>query len=112
MAALISGQIVQLSPLVRRLLAPNPGPFTGPGTNTYIVGQSELAIIDPGPELVAHTDVLLDELGDSIRWILVTHTHRDHSPAARLIKERLGSQVQVIGMVNKSEGFSFDQQFE
>jgi len=111
MAALISGKITQLSPLVRRLLAPNPGPFTGPGTNTYIVGQSELAVIDPGPEIAAHVDTLLDELTGRIRWILVTHTHRDHSPAATLLKERLGSDVEVIGMPGNTEGMSFDQGF-
>ena len=112
MAALISGQISQISSHVRRLLAPNPGPFTGPGTNTYIIGQSELAIIDPGPELAGHVDVMLEQLSGDIRWILVTHTHRDHSPAARLLKERLGSQVQIIGMKNQGEGFSFDLKFE
>ena len=111
MAALIPGKIIQLSPLVRRLLAPNPGPFTGPGTNTYIVGQSELAIIDPGPEIAAHVDMLLDELAGRIRWILVTHTHRDHSPAANLLKKRLGSDVEVIGMPCNIEGMSFDQGF-
>jgi len=111
MAALVSGKITQLSPLVRRLLAPNAGPFTGPGTNTYIVGKSELAVIDPGPEIAAHVDTLLDELTGRIRWILVTHTHRDHSPAATLLKERLGSDVEVIGMPCDIEGASFDQGF-
>lgn len=111
MAALIPGKIIQLSPLVRRMLAPNPGPFTGAGTNTYIVGQSELAIIDPGPEIPSHIDTLLDGLTGRIRWILVTHTHRDHSPAATLLKERLGSDVEVIGMPCNVEGMSFDQGF-
>ena len=111
MAALTPGKIIQLSPLVRRILAPNPGPFTGPGTNTYIVGQSELAVIDPGPEIPSHVDALLDGLTGRIRWILVTHTHRDHSPAATLLKERLGSDVEVIGMPGNVEGMSFDQGF-
>lgn len=112
MAALTSGKIVQLSPLVQRLLAPNPGPFTGPGTNTYIVGQSELAVIDPGPEIAAHVDILHDAFAGRIRWILVTHTHRDHSPAAALLKERLGSDVEVIGVPSNHDGMSFDQSFK
>ncbi|MBL4608087.1 MAG: MBL fold metallo-hydrolase [Pseudomonadales bacterium] len=111
MVALITGQITQVSPRVKRLLAPNPGPFTGPGTNTYIVGKSELVLIDPGPEIVSHIDTLVDELAGNIRWILVTHTHRDHSPAAALLKKRLGSSVEVLGMLSAHDGPSFDQDF-
>lgn len=88
------GQLTQLSPLVRRMIAPNPGPMTYKGTNTYVVGQGEVAIVDPGPELPAHLDRLLDALqGETIVALLVTHTHRDHSPGATLLKARVGAPI-------------------
>ncbi|HVF76165.1 MAG TPA: MBL fold metallo-hydrolase [Acidimicrobiales bacterium] len=83
-----------LSPLVRRVLAPNPGIMTGPGTNTYLVGRDELAVIDPGPDdSEEHLDTVAAAGDGRIRWVLVTHTHADHSPGAAGLKARTGAQV-------------------
>lgn len=112
MAELVSGQITSLSSRVKRLLAPNPGPFTGAGTNTYIVGNDAVAVIDPGPLIDSHIDKILNEAAERIRWIILTHTHVDHSPAAAVLKERLGAQVEVLGMPSKQQGLSFDGQFK
>ncbi len=92
---IIPGTVVQLSSKVRRITAPNPGFMTGPGTNTYLLGAGEdLAVIDPGPAIAAHVEaVLAAAAGARIRWILVTHTHLDHSPAAALLKVRTGAQL-------------------
>lgn len=90
------GEVVKLSALVRRVTAPNPGMMTGPGTNTYIVGRKELALIDPGPDSEAHLQAILAVVGDRLRWILCTHTHLDHSPGARALKAATGAEV--IGM--------------
>jgi len=76
------GQLTELAPGVRRLVAPNPSMMTGPGTNTYLLGKSEIAVIDPGPNLGEHIEAIQKVAGAPIRWILVTHTHPDHSPAA------------------------------
>ena len=93
---IVPGEVVELSPLVRRITAPNPGMMTGPGTNAYIVGTSKLALIDPGPEIDSHRDVILKTVGDRLKWILCTHTHRDHSPGAAALKKATGAAV--IGM--------------
>jgi glyoxylase-like metal-dependent hydrolase (beta-lactamase superfamily II)/8-oxo-dGTP pyrophosphatase MutT (NUDIX family) len=91
------GRIVQLSERVRRLTAPNPGYMTGPGTNSYLVGDDDmLAIIDPGPDDAQHVEALLRESGARLRYIVATHTHMDHSPAARRLKELTGADV--LGM--------------
>ena len=82
-----------LTSLVRRIIAPNPGPMTGDGTNTYLVGEHELAVIDPGPDIPEHIDALLKSGQERIRWILCTHTHPDHSPAAAILKEKTGAKV-------------------
>lgn len=84
----------QISPLVRRLVENNPGPFTFTGTCTYIVGRGDVAVIDPGRENEAHTDAIIAALkGERIAQIVVTHTHKDHSPGARLLAERTGAPV-------------------
>jgi glyoxylase-like metal-dependent hydrolase (beta-lactamase superfamily II) len=90
---LIPGVARALSPMVRRIVAPNPGMMTGPGTNTYLVGVDEIAVIDPGPDDPAHLDTIAGCGGDRIRWILCTHTHSDHSPGAAGLKERTGAEV-------------------
>ena len=90
---MIVGVARALSPLVRRILAPNPGIMTGPGTNTYLVGIDEIAVIDPGPADEEHLDAIAGCGGDRIRWILLTHTHADHSPGAAGLKERTGAEV-------------------
>lgn len=88
------GQVVELEPLVRRVLAGNPGPFTYTGTETYIVGQGEVAIIDPGPDDPAHIAALLEAVaGEKVIAILCTHTHRDHSPAAPAVKAATGAPI-------------------
>jgi glyoxylase-like metal-dependent hydrolase (beta-lactamase superfamily II) len=79
--------------MVRRIVAPNPGMMTGPGTNTYLVGVDEIAVIDPGPDDAEHLDTIAGCGGDRIRWILCTHTHPDHSPGAAGLKERTGAEV-------------------
>jgi glyoxylase-like metal-dependent hydrolase (beta-lactamase superfamily II) len=87
------GVVDRLSPLVRRVLAPNPSVFTGPGTNTYLIGTDAVAVIDPGPTDDGHLDVVAEAGAGRIRWILVTHTHSDHSPGAAGLKERTGAEV-------------------
>jgi glyoxylase-like metal-dependent hydrolase (beta-lactamase superfamily II) len=95
-AELVPGVPRAISPMVRRILAPNPGVFTGPGTNTYLVGNDEVVVVDPGPDLgddTSHLDAIVACGSDRIRWIVCTHTHPDHSPAAAALKERTGAEV-------------------
>lgn len=95
---ILPGVPVRLSGRVRRITAPNPGFMTGPGTNSYLLGAGEeIAVIDPGPALAEHVQVLVEEARARIRWILVTHTHPDHSPAAALLAAKTGAQL--IGML-------------
>ena len=93
MAVIVPGEHVQLSTLVARITAPNPGMMTGPGTNTYLVGGERLALIDPGPDSPAHLAAMLAAVGSRLRWILCTHTHRDHSPGARALQAATGAEV-------------------
>ncbi len=87
-----------LSPLIRRVIANNPGPFTFHGTGTYIVGRGEVAVIDAGPDLASHVDALLAALeGETVSHLVVTHTHRDHSPATRYLKEVTGARSHGFG---------------
>ena len=88
-----AGQAVALSGLVVRTTAPNPGVMTGPGTNTYLVGTDDLAVIDPGPDNADHVHSLVDLGAGRIRWIVVTHTHPDHAPGAAALAVRTGAQV-------------------
>ena len=84
----------QVSPLIRRVVAENPGPFTFRGTGVYIVGHGEVAVIDPGPDMPAHIDLLLKALdGETVTHIFVTHGHMDHSPAARPLAAATGAPV-------------------
>lgn len=83
----------RLNSRVRRLVAPNPGVMTGPGTNTYLLGDKEVAVLDPGPALPEHIDAILAAAGDRIRWIVCTHTHPDHSPAWQAVAAATGAQV-------------------
>ena len=86
--------VQQISPLVRRLVENNPGPFTFTGTCTYIIGRGDVAVIDPGRENEAHTQAIIDALkGERIAHIVVTHTHKDHSPGAALLAERTGAPI-------------------
>jgi len=89
-----SGEAIAISPLVRRLVAPNGGPFTFTGTCTYLVGQGDLAIIDPGPEHDTHFEALVAAIGTArVSAIVVTHTHKDHSPLARRLKALTGAPI-------------------
>jgi len=90
---IVPGEFIQLNELVSRITAPNPGMMTGPGTNAYIIGRDDLALIDPGPESDVHHSALLKVVGNRLKWILCTHTHRDHSPGARALKAATGAQV-------------------
>ncbi len=87
------GRPAALSGSVVRVTAPNPGMMTGPGTNTYLVGVHELVVVDPGPDDEAHLDEVAELGAGRIRWIVVTHTHRDHSPGAAGLAARTGAQV-------------------
>ena len=86
-------QVDQFSPLVRRITAPNGSDMTGPGTNTYLLGREEIAVLDPGPIYDSHVDAILEAGGDKIRWIIVTHTHKDHSPVAAILAEKTGAEL-------------------
>ena len=83
----------RLNSRVRRLVAPNPGVMTGPGTNTYLLGNEEVAVLDPGPAIPAHIDAILAAGAGRIRWIVCTHTHPDHSPAWQAVAEATGARV-------------------
>ncbi len=92
------GEAVTLSPLVRRIVCDNPGPFTYKGTSTYIVGRGNVAVIDPGPDDARHLAAILDALdGESVSHILITHTHRDHSPLAARLKALTGAATYAQG---------------
>ena len=87
-------KLEQLQPGIARVLAHNPSAFTYYGTQTYLVGERELAVIDPGPDLPEHLDALADAIaGRPVVAIMCTHTHRDHSPAARPLAERTGASI-------------------
>ena len=91
-------QVQEVAPGVRAIVADNPSPFTFKGTISYIVGHGQVAIIDPGPDDVAHVAALLDAVRDeTVTHIFVTHTHRDHSPAAAKIKDATGAKVLAQG---------------
>lgn len=90
---IVHGVASALSPLVRRIVAPNPSMMTGPGTNTYLVGIDEIIVVDPGPDIESHLDAIAGCGGDRIRWIVCTHTHEDHSPGVAGLKKRTGAEV-------------------
>ncbi|MEK9969753.1 MAG: MBL fold metallo-hydrolase [Ferrovibrio sp.] len=94
------GTVSGLSPLVRRVIAQNPSPFTFHGTGTYIIGHGPkgIAVIDPGPDDTAHLEALLKAIdGETVSHILITHTHRDHSPGAAWLKARTGAPTYGFG---------------
>jgi glyoxylase-like metal-dependent hydrolase (beta-lactamase superfamily II) len=99
-AVLASGQLDEIAPAVRRLVANNPGFMTGPGTNTYVVGRERFLVIDPGPDEAVHVGRILGVTGGRIDAVLVTHTHRDHSPAAKSIAAATGAQLLGRGPPN------------
>ncbi len=92
------GVAEQVSPLIRRVLAHNPGAFTFKGTGVYIIGTHDVAVIDPGPDLPEHIEALRGALaGLNVTHILVTHTHTDHSPAAKWLKQYTGAKTYAYG---------------
>ncbi|SHJ26974.1 MBL fold metallo-hydrolase [Wenxinia saemankumensis] len=92
------GRAEEVAPGILRLLAPNPSPLTGPGTNTWLVGDGDLAVIDPGPADPRHLEAILAAArGRRVRAVLVTHAHRDHSALARPLAERTGAPVLAFG---------------
>lgn len=109
MSNLIHGKVVRLSDRLRRITAPNPGPMTDAGTNTYILGEEQVAVVDPGPLEQSHIDAILDSVGDKIKWIVATHTHPDHSPAVAPIAAATGAQV--VGMLPEDMMFQ-DETFK
>lgn len=97
------GVLSPLSPNVRRLIAHNPSPFTYAGTGTYVIGHGRVAVIDPGPAASEHIDNLLRALGgETVSHILITHTHLDHSPGARLLTERTAARTYGFGPHGRS----------
>lgn len=92
------GHLGRLTPLVRRMLCANPGPFTFTGTCTYVVGSGTVAVIDPGPDDPAHVAALLAALGgENVSHIVISHTHRDHSPAAAALQAATGARIVGCG---------------
>jgi glyoxylase-like metal-dependent hydrolase (beta-lactamase superfamily II) len=92
------GRVEEIAPGVRRLLCDNPSPVTFKGTVSYIVGRGSVAIIDPGPDDARHIAALLAAVrGETVSHVLVTHTHRDHSPAAARIKAATGAAIVAEG---------------
>lgn len=88
------GVVDRLTPLIRRVVANNPGPFTYLGTGTYIIGNGEVAVIDPGPDMDDHLEAILAATaGEKITHIFVTHNHMDHSPLARPLAARTGATI-------------------
>ena len=96
MPSILHGKYIQIAPNIHRVTAPNPSVMTGSGTNTYILGQKSLCVIDPGPLLDEHIDAILkaaDQIGGKIETIVVTHTHMDHSPAAMPLAQKTGAKL-------------------
>ena len=95
----VPGEPVELAPGLVRLTAPNPGLMTGPGTNSYLIGSGELAVIDPGPADESHLAALLAavEARGTLHSILVTHTHLDHAPGAAALAQATGAPVVGFG---------------
>jgi glyoxylase-like metal-dependent hydrolase (beta-lactamase superfamily II) len=92
------GRLERVAPGIRRIVARNPSPFTFRGTGTYVVGDGEVAVIDPGPDLDEHVAALLAGLfGEQVTHILITHTHSDHSPAAAALKAATGASTYGFG---------------
>lgn len=104
----VPGNADTLVPGLVRITSPNPGVMTGPGTNTYVVGTGDVAVVDPGPDDPGHLRVVHEAVqgaGGRIRWVLVTHTHPDHAPGAARLAAMSGAEV--VGFAPR-EGFSPD----
>lgn len=106
MADLSPGVASAISPLVRRIVAPNAGPMTGPGSNTYLVGVDEIVVVDPGPDMAGHVDAVVGCGGDRIRWIALTHSHEDHAGAAEALAKQTGAEILAYGGID--DGFELE----
>lgn len=96
-----------LSPLVRRVVAPNPSAMTGPGTNSYLVGIDEVAVIDPGPDDPEHLKAIVGAaMEERVRWVILTHTHPDHAPGAERIRKMTGAEI--LAFSKTANGFDVD----
>jgi glyoxylase-like metal-dependent hydrolase (beta-lactamase superfamily II) len=106
-----SESVAQIGPGLRRITAPNPGVMTGAGTNTYLLGEAEVAVVDPGPDIPQHVMAILSaiaEKGGKLKRIFATHTHMDHSPATRSLLRH--ADAEVIGAL-ASDGLFQDEHF-
>ena len=106
MPDLSPGVASAISPLVRRIVAPNAGLLTGPGSNTYLVGVDEIVVVDPGPDVASHVDAIVGCGGDRIRWIALTHGHEDHAGAATALAKETGAEILAFGSIG--EGFELE----
>ncbi|PKQ05309.1 MAG: MBL fold metallo-hydrolase [Alphaproteobacteria bacterium HGW-Alphaproteobacteria-11] len=107
------GACDEASPLIRRVVANNPSAFTYKGTGTYIIGHGEVAVVDPGPMLMPHVEALLAALeGETVSHILITHTHSDHSPAAKPLKALTGAPAYAFGPHGAGQDGTDDVQVE
>ena len=106
MPDLSPGVASAISPLVRRIVAPNAGPLTGAGSNSYLVGVDEIVVVDPGPAVAGHVDAIVGCGGDRIRWIALTHSHDDHAGAADELAARTGAEVLAFGPID--DGFELE----
>ena len=101
---IVYGRCDLVSPLIRRVTANNPGPFTFKGTGTYIVGKGEVAVIDPGPDDPAHLAAILAAVaGETVTHILITHHHSDHSPLAGALKAATGATIYGCAVAGHEE---------
>jgi glyoxylase-like metal-dependent hydrolase (beta-lactamase superfamily II) len=104
-----AGASVTLAPGIRRVRAPNAGMMTGSGTNTYLFGEREVTVLDPGPDDPIHLRNILAAAGSKIRWVAVTHTHRDHSPLAAELARTTGARL--LGLPPPADGRQ-DERFQ
>ena len=98
-----------MNDLIKKITAPNGGVFTGQGTNTYLIGNEDITLIDPGPNISEHIEAILEEGKGKIKRILVTHTHTDHSPAALPISKKL--DIPMFGRLIDRESEWEDETF-
>jgi len=105
------GTAMEVTPLIRRVVAHNPNPFTFKGTGTYIIGHGKVAIVDPGPDQQEHIDAVLKAVrGETVTHIFVTHTHIDHVPATPAMAKATGAKVYSYGPHPTPAGVSTEQE--
>ena len=108
MPKLTHGKLIKIGENAYRITAPNPGPMTAEGTNTYLFGSKSIAVVDPGPDIEQHVNAILagiEQIGGTLTDVFVTHTHRDHSPAAKPLIAKYPTPVRQIGMLPPDEQF-------